>query len=105
MDDLHDLHDLDSHFKELIRAEARYRFGKVLGLKQNENSISRDVLIKDTALSNRVKNILTKYNVATIGDLEDMSGWDMLNAYGLGAKSQRELSMFEYVNKLKHHRD
>lgn len=95
---------LDTHFKNFIRAEARYRYKK-LGLLQNETSLDQNILIKDTALSTRLKNTLAKYNVVTIGDLENMNGWDMLNANGLGAKSQRELGMFEYVNKLRHHRD
>lgn len=99
-----DLLDLDTHFKRFIRAEARYRYNK-LGLVQNETSLDRNVLIKDTALSNRLKNTLAKYNVVTIGDLENMNGWDMIKANGLGEKSQKELGMFEYVNRLRHHRD
>lgn len=97
--------DLDISFKNFIRADARYRYGKVMGLKQNEDSLSEDVLIKDTTLSNRLKNSLVKFNVVTIGDLEKVTAWNMMDMKGLGEKLQRELGVFEYVNKLRHHRD
>ena len=75
--------DLDTHFKRFIRAEDCYRYNK-LGVLQNETSLDRNVLIKDTALSTRLKNTLAKYNVITIGDIEDVTGCDMMRMKGLG---------------------
>ncbi len=98
------LNDLDVHFRNVIRSQSEYRFGKN-GINQNETSLDRNVMIKDTTLSNRFKNILIKFGVITVGNLEDLRGLDLLNVKGMGEKLHKEHSQFVYVNKLGVHRD
>lgn len=95
--------DFDKSIGNVVRSNTEYYYGK-MGVKQNETSLSRDVLIKDTTLSTRLKNILTKYNVITIGNLEDLNGIQMLYFKGMGDKLHKEHGQFMYINRLGIHR-
>ena len=98
------LNDLDTHFKRFIRSEARYRYGE-LGINQNETSLDRNVLIKDTTLSNRLKKLFMNYGVMNISDLENLRAFDFLRFKGMGQKLHEEYGQFCYVNKLGVYRD
>jgi DNA-directed RNA polymerase alpha subunit len=75
------------------------------GITQNEKSLDPNVLIKDTNLSTRFKNILISNKIDTIGKFENLKGSDVLYFKGMGEKLHREHSRFLFVNRIGIHRN
>ena len=70
---------------------------------ENIKSNALKILIKDTDLSERVKNCLIKLNLIYIEDLVNLSEKDLLSIRDFGRKSLREINYFieQYGLKLR----
>ena len=98
---------IDEYTKEILSSsrkaiELNYREE---GIVQNEKSLDPNVLIKDTNLSTRLKNILISNKVDTIGKFERLKASDVIYFKGMGDKLHKEHGRFIFVNRLGYFRD
>jgi len=100
-------HVIDEYTKSILESsrksiELNYQEEGVI---QNEKSLDPNVLIKDTNLSTRLKNILISNKVDTIGKFEKLKGSDVIYFKGMGDKLHKEHGRFIFVNRIGYFRD